>query len=492
MNIPYPGITGPGYASRWSSTVDFSQVNDNTPFESLPAELQQHLVELRHFMNAERGAAKAIAGFLNESNPTITGDASFRSLTRRIATLQGGEHAIDTVAVDGVRLEKETQLFSQQLDRFESEIRDYTHLVWDPMVEQQGLNASTRSASSAPRPVPRSERNPAAGRPFTTLVDELDARMSEVSRQVEELELALLPLTKTNSSLGGAAREGRWGSAAATSGGGSSVTRTGGFGGVGGSVPSVTPGDAQSQVNVSLGNELATLTSLSNWASRLHTRSNTARELFTRQYGPAEADALFTPPPPTTNGGGGGVSGGGGVGGSRRWSLEPPLELPQLPVTGPTPTVMGQPAAAPAGLTSGGFGSTGLSSFGAGSLGTSSTTTTTGGFGAAAAAPTTTTGFGATAGTGFGGGGAGFGAAAGAPATTGFGATPAAASAAPGPQPAGTAGVGFGAPSLAPASASGAAVPGGFSLGPPAVQQQQQQSSGGDAGDVRPDRKSRR
>ncbi|KPI89803.1 hypothetical protein ABL78_1066 [Leptomonas seymouri] len=418
---PYPGIKGPGNSMSWAREVDFSQVTEQTPFESLPQPLQQHLMELRSFMHAEREASRKIYEYLNESdiaastsgsaasaNGTAgaTATGSYRNLMSKLAALKGGgNRAVDIVAVQCNQHEGQARRQLQRTEKLEASVRDYERHVWEPLLEQ-GLQLSASSSSSGPRSGSyRPAVNSDAASPFVSLVEELTRRLDNVSENLAALEATLVPPGRLLRGSGSGDRPGHRGGSA-------------------------TPSDAIAQINASLLYELNQLRDISCVAAHLHGLTDTARELFTRQYGQAEADVLFTDTEAQRN----------SMALFRRATASAYFDIPPLPQERPPP-------AAPAANTLGSFGA---------KPATAATTATPGGFGApavggfggkpAASAATTTAGA---------GGGFGFGALAPAATTATAGATSATtASVAP-------ATLGFGAP-VAPAPVAPTAAAGGF------------------------------
>ncbi|KPA80400.1 hypothetical protein ABB37_04646 [Leptomonas pyrrhocoris] len=472
---PYPGIKGPGNAMSWAREVDFSLVTEQTPFESLPQPLQQHLMELRSFMHAEREATKKVYEYLNESDKTAspsvgaasakgdageTAAASYRSLLGKLAALKGGgNRAVDIVAVHCNQHEGQARRQLQRTEKLEASVRDYERHVWEPLLDQGlPLSASSSSSASVSRGGayrPAVNRNAAS--PFASLVEELSRRLDSVHEELAALEATLVPPGRPLRGSGSNDRPGHRGGSA-------------------------IPGDAIAQINASLLYELNQLRDFSCVAAHLHSLTDTARELFTRQYGQAEADVLFTDTEAQRN----------SMALFRRATASayfdiPPLPRQQPPPPGPatttattTTTVGGfaaKPAtAAPTTTTGGGFGAPATGGFGAASP---TNAAAMGGFGAKPAAASTTTAAGAGGGSGFGAataapGGAAAGvpntatttASSTAPAPVGFGASAATAVA----TPAAAATGGFGAPAaptMGPASPAGA--PTSFSLGSPAT-----------------------
>jgi hypothetical protein len=463
--FPYPGIKGPGNAMSWTREVDFSQVTEQTTFESLPQPLQQHLMELRSFMHAERDATKKVYEYLNESDKPVSASGSasagkgtaveasavsYRSLLSKLAVLKGGgNRAVDIVAVQCNQHEGQARRQLQRLEKLEASVRDYERYVWEPLLEQ-GLPLSNSSSAAglrggSYRPALSSDSTS----PFVALVEELSRRMECVNDELTSLEATLVPPGRPLRGRGANDRPGHRGSSVAT------------------------PCDAIAQINASLLHELNQLRDFSCVAAHLHSRTDTARELFTRRYGQAEADVLFTDTEAQRN----------GMALFRRASASSYFDIPPLPQPNPPPAA----PAASAGFAAPAATST-VSGFGT-KPATATTTATVGGFGVApastggfgAASPTaagaaTAGGFGAkpaTASVGAGGSsGFGFGVpTSAAPATAGFGAP--AASTVPFAAPAGV----FGAPAstaAAPAApamgpASPAAAPTAFSLGGPAM-----------------------
>lgn len=463
---PYPGIKGPGNSMSWAREVDFSQVTEQTPFESLPQPLQQHLIELRSFMHAERDATKKVYEYLNESDrststqPSVAaakagaGDAaatSYRGLLSKLADLKGsGNCAVDLVAVHCNQHEGQARRQLQRIERLEAGVRDYERHVWEPLMER-GLpqSAGGGSTSGLRGGMYRPSASSDAASPFVALVEELSRRLDSVSEELGALEATLVPPGRPLRGVGSGERAGHRGGSA-------------------------VPSDAIAQINASLLYELNQLRDFSCVAAHLHSRTDTARELFTRQYGQAEADVLFTDTEAQRS----------GMALFRRASPSTYFDIPPLPqLSAPTAAAAAAPAAggfgAPAATTAtGGFGA-GAGTGGFGGFGAKPATASaaaapaSGGFGAKPSTTTTTT----TATAAPAGGGFGFGAAApatapgttasatpaAAPATMGFGAAPAAAAGAAGaaPAPAATGfGGGFGAPAAgAPAPATAPAAP---------------------------------
>ncbi|CAG9577810.1 conserved hypothetical protein [Leishmania major strain Friedlin] len=465
QQYPYPGIKGPGNATSWTRDIDFSQVTEQVRFEALPQPLQQHLMELRSFMHAERDAAKRVYLYFNESDGTdpaaavtassATGSSaatasssSYRKLLAQMAALKGGgNRAVDLVAVHCNQHEGQARRQLQRLEKLEANIRDYERHVWEPLLEQ-GLPSSLAGSGMHVRGgAYRPAASNGAASPFVSLVEELSRRMDHVSSALTELEATLVP---PGHPLRGAGESGRHGHH-----NGSAI-----------------PNDAIAQINAALLYELNQLRDSSCVAAHLHSRTDIARKLFTRQYGQAEADVLFADTEQQRN----------GLALFRRASPSTYFDIPPLPQQPQLPAaalaaVTTTSGAAPitgfgAGTTSalgGGFGVTsGGGVFGAASTAGTAGAATTGGFGAPATAAVAPAGGGTVGGVGF---GVAVGGTTSAPATGGFGAAPAAglAPATGGFGAAPTAG-GFGAasPSATIAPAATGAPPSAPSMGPAA------------------------
>ncbi|KAG5473738.1 hypothetical protein LSCM1_04368 [Leishmania martiniquensis] len=445
---PYPGIKGPGYATSWGRDIDFSRVTEQVRFETLPQPLQQHLMELRSFMHAERDAAKKVYLYFNESDDadsaagaaatSIAGSSSvtapsssYRQLLTQMAALKGdGNHAVELVAVHCNQHEEQAGRQLQRLEKLESNIRDYERHVWEPLLERGLPSLLADSGRSSRGCAYRPAVSNGAASPFVALVEELSRRMDYVSSALAELKATLVPP-------------------------GRRLHGAGVSGGHGHHSSSVIPNDAIAQINAALVYEFNQLRDSSCVAAHLHSRANVARELFTRQYGQAEADVLFADTEQQRN----------GVALFRRASSSAYFDIPSIPqqppaVASAANTTMGG-AAPTTGLggsatsaLGGGFGmASGGAVFGAASTAGTTGAATAGGFGAPATAAVAPAGGGA-------GGGFSFGAAA--PAATGFGAAPAAGGFGTASAPAAT-GAPPSAPAMGPAVAGGA--PTAFNLG---------------------------
>lgn len=379
--IAYPGIKGPGNCTTWMRAVDFTQVTDSTPFESLPAPLQQHLVELRTFMHAERQANEAVRCFLEETGNAVPPTSSYRALQHRITQLLSGPRAVDSVMVSCMQQEREAQQFAHVLDQFERDIALYEQSVWNQLVEstgaqgekmrpvvlgssvtptgalsrcygeegaaESGIRSSSRSHNNSSSIIAALDENEDDGL-FTKLMDRLEQRMAVATQQIYELERTLMPtsvalihaamtqggVTPVNNSSSSSSNIRPYSNGTDDRLGGYRVLPSCGL------VPSITNQEDRTpllllssapmtsgalsctemtnqaragrmlaraeqvaglqtiaQITASLQNATQALVGLSGWTSGLHARSNVARELFARQYGRAEAEALFAPPP---------------------------------------------------------------------------------------------------------------------------------------------------------------------------------------------------
>lgn len=395
--FPYPGIKGPGNAISWAREIDFSQVTEQTVFESLPQPLQQHLMELRSFMHAERDATKKVYDYLNESDKAAAGagsaasgkgqmeevsTASYRGLLSKLAALKGGgNRAVDIVAVHCNQHEGQARRQLQRMEKLEASVREYERHVWEPLLEQ-GLPLTSSGISSGSRGGPyRPAVSNEASSPFVALVEELSRRMDSVNEELSALEATLVPPGRQLRGPGLGDRPGHRGGSA-------------------------VPGDAIAQINASLLYELNQLRDFSCVAAHLHSRTDTARELFTRQYGQAEADVLFTDTEAQRN----------GMALFRRSSTSAYFDIPPLPQqqTQPLPAA---PAASGLAAPAATATMTGSTLSGLSAKPTMATTATSGGFSFGAASPATApaaTGVAppgtSTASTATGGGGGGFGA----------------------------------------------------------------------------------
>ncbi|CAJ1990551.1 hypothetical protein conserved [Leishmania donovani] len=464
QQYPYLGIKGPGNATSWARDIDFSQVTEQVRFEALPQPLQQHLMELRSFMHAERDAAKKVYLYFNESDGadpaaaatanSATGSSaataassSYRKLLAQMAALKGGgNRAVDLVAVHCNQHEGQARRQLQRLEKLEANIRDYERHVWEPLLEQGLPSSLAGSGMNVRGGAYRPGASNGAASPFVSLVEELSRRMDHVSSALTELEATLVPPGRSLRGTGVSGRHGHQNGSA-------------------------IPNDAIAQINAALLYELNQLQDSSCVAAHLHSRTNTAREFFTRQYGQAEADVLFADTEQQRN----------GTALFRRASPSTYFDIPPLPQ---------QPAAAPAAVTTtsgaapitgfgagvtsalgGGFGATsGGGVFGTASSAGTAGALTTGGFGAPATAAAAPAGGGAVGGVGFGaaaGGTASAPAAGLAPATGGFGAAPTAGGFGAASASATTAPAATGAPPSAPSMGPAApgAAPTAFNLG---------------------------
>nr|CAJ2476860.1 unnamed protein product [Leishmania braziliensis] len=410
QQYPYQGIKGPGNATSWARDIDFSQVTEQVRFEALPQPLQQHLMELRSFMHAERDAAKKVYLYFNESDdadsaagaiatsatgsssPTAS-SSSYRQLLAQMAALKGGgNRAVDLVAVHCNQHEGQTRRQLQRLEKLEANIRDYERHVWEPLLEQGMPSSLAGSGMNACGGAYRPAVSSGAASPFVALVEELSHRMDHVSSALTELEATLVPPGRSLRGAGVGGCHGHHNGRAISN-------------------------DAIAQINAALVYELNQLRDSSCVAAHLHSRTDIARELFTRQYGQAEADVLFADTEQQRN----------GMTLFRRASPSTYFDIPPLPQQSQSPaaasaatTTMGITAPATgfgAGTTSalgGGIGATsGGGAFGAAPAAGAAGAATTGGFSAPATAAAAPAGGGVVGGFGFG---------ATAPAATGLGA----------------------------------------------------------------------
>lgn len=433
QQYPYPGIKGPGNATSWARDIDFSQVTEQVRFEALPQPLQQHLMELRSFMYAERNAAKKVYLYFNESDgadsaaaatansvagssAATASSSSYRKLLAQMAALKGGgNRAVDLVAVHCNHHEGQARRQLQRLEKLEASIRDYERHVWEPLLEQGLPSSLAGSGMNLRGGAYRPAASNGAASPFVPLVEELSRRMDHVSSALTELEATLVPLGRPLRGAGVSGRHGHHNGSA-------------------------IPNDTIAQINAALLYELNQLRDSSCVAAHLHGRTDIAREFFTRQYGQAEADVLFADTEQQRNG----MALFRRASPSTYFDIPPLPQQPQLPAATPA-AVTTTSGAAPitgfgAGATSalgGGFGATsGGGLFGASSTAGTAGKATTGGFGAPATAAAAPAGGGAVVGVGFGvaapaaPAATSFGAAAGGTtstsATGGFGAAPAA------------------------------------------------------------------
>ncbi|KAG5490477.1 hypothetical protein JKF63_00597 [Porcisia hertigi] len=326
QQYPYTGIKGPGNATSWARDIDFSQVTEQVRFEALPQTLQQHLIELRSFMHAERDAAKKVYLYFNESDgagsaagatvtsaigssSTTASSSSYRQLVAQMAALKGGgNRAVDLVAVHCNQHEGQARRQLQRLEKFEANIRDYERNVWEPLLEQGLPSSLSGSAVGVRGGAYRPAVSNGAASPFVALVEELSHRMDHVSSALAELEATLVPPGRP---LRGVAVSGRH-------------SHHNG---------SVIPNDAIAQINAALVYELSQLRDSSCVAAHLHSRADIARGLFTRQFGQAEADVLFADTEQQRN----------STSTFRRASLSTYFDIPPLPLQAQLP------AATPAG-----------------------------------------------------------------------------------------------------------------------------------------------
>ncbi|CCW59601.1 unnamed protein product [Phytomonas sp. EM1] len=342
---PYKGIKGPGYAKTWQNTVDFSQINDYTLFDSLPPTLQQHLMELYAFSSKEEESVRAVTDYLNDIKPIHTGkgtanskmdtnSGSYRHQSRQLAELKGGSHAVPIVAVSCENHEKEAQSFSQHLDQFESIIREYQHRVWEPLLASGNLTRAknNNSTNNSLGSMNSFDHNVNAKSPLLSIVEELQGIMRTLSGQIEELKMNVMPSLTPNHLVNAADSakqdrslcnyasnvylshvDGRTPLYRNTSLNNYSnrcdrlqfcpstfsplgTTVTTGFSGSALEGDPTQSSEVIPQINASLMSLFTSLMNLSSWAGHLHKRTDTARGIFTRQYGQYEADVLFKPP----------------------------------------------------------------------------------------------------------------------------------------------------------------------------------------------------
>lgn len=283
----YKGIKGPGSSTEWLHGVNLSILRDDVVFEDLPVPLQQHLTDFHNFIQAEHDAKQVVEAFLTDSaTPNATPAPSYRELVKKMNQLASGENAVDGIRVECFEREVQAHRLGQTLDKCEDDILDYMKNVWKPLSE---IDFTQLAGGNRPKP---------ASEPFQRILREIQGCMDAISAAVSELEAAVVPCGRRvrgpvtdDASRSNAAPEPPCASASEF------LTKlTGGV-----ELPDVPPpglGSAASahpvsRINASLSNQLTTLLNLAAWTLRLHTRADSARDLFVHNYGTSEAELLL-------------------------------------------------------------------------------------------------------------------------------------------------------------------------------------------------------
>ncbi|ESL12123.1 hypothetical protein TRSC58_00115 [Trypanosoma rangeli SC58] len=281
---PYKGIKGPGFSNDWSRSVNFSTLRDDALFEELPPSLQQHLMELHNFIQTEHEARLFVESFLADSVGAAAVVSSYRELQKKLAQLTTGENAVDAIRVDCFEREVQGQHLGMLLQKCEEEVVQYSKQVWEPLAEQ---NLAQRSGGN---------RTELPSEPFQRCLRDVQMRMEEVSAALMELELAILPSAQRQKRLTAADTNNTANTTTELASSASPFSRY---------MAEMKPLDRASglrptmvtypiaQMNTTLSNELAALLNLAAWTSRLHTRSDAARDLFAHLYGASEAEVLL-------------------------------------------------------------------------------------------------------------------------------------------------------------------------------------------------------
>ncbi|ORC90138.1 putative nucleoporin (NUP54/57), partial [Trypanosoma theileri] len=283
---PYKGIKGPGFSTDWARSVNFSTLRDDVLFEDLPLPLQQHLLELHSFIQAEQDAKRFLESFLTDSLGSSGGDGStsYRELLKKIAKLTVGENAVDAIRVDCFEREVSAQHLGQLLEKCEEEVTQYSKNVWEPLSDQDFTQRRLGNRSEPP------------SEPFQRCLRDIQVRMEDISAAVRELELAVLPdgqrqrrVTNTDGNTANTINTESSPSAALFSrySVGPETLE------VSSDLRCAVSSHPILQMNTTLSNELTTLLNLAAWTSRLHTRADAARDLFAHLYGASEAEVLL-------------------------------------------------------------------------------------------------------------------------------------------------------------------------------------------------------
>ncbi|KAH9599078.1 hypothetical protein LSM04_006823 [Trypanosoma melophagium] len=283
---PYKGIKGPGFSTDWARSVNFSTLRDDVLFEDLPLPLQQHLLELHSFIQAEQDAKRFLEGFLTDSlgSSGAEGVTSYRELLKKLAKLTVGENAVDAIRVDCFEREVSAQHLGQLLEKCEEEVTQYSRNVWEPLSDQDFTQRRLGNRSEPP------------SEPFQRCLRDIQVRMEEISVAVRELELAVLPNGQQQRRVTSTDNNAANNTTTETSPSTALFSRYS----VGPGTLEVSP-DLRCavsshpilQMNTTLSNELTTLLNLAAWTSRLHARADAARDLFAHLYGASEAEVLL-------------------------------------------------------------------------------------------------------------------------------------------------------------------------------------------------------
>ncbi|PWU99020.1 hypothetical protein C4B63_10g431 [Trypanosoma cruzi] len=279
----YKGIKGPGFSTDWARSVNFSTFRDDVLFEELPPPLQQHLMELHNFIQAEHDAKRFVESFLTDSMGTSAGDySSYMELQKKLVQLTAGDNAVDAIRVDCFEREVQGQHLGMLLENCEEEVVQYSKHVWEPLAEQDFTQRLGGNRAELP------------SEPFQCCLSEVQTRMEEMSAVLTELELAVLPNAQrqkrtTNNDKNTSNTTNTEPSASHFSRYTAEMkpldTATG--------LRPTIASHPVVQMNTTLSNELATLLNLAAWTSRLHARADAARDLFAHLYGSSEAEVLL-------------------------------------------------------------------------------------------------------------------------------------------------------------------------------------------------------
>ncbi|EKF33080.1 hypothetical protein MOQ_003062 [Trypanosoma cruzi marinkellei] len=282
----YKGIKGPGFSTDWARNVNFSTLRDDVLFEELPPPLQQHLMELHNFIQAEHDAKRFVEGFLTDSMGTSTVDSSsYMELQKKLLQLTAGDNAVDAIRVDCFEREVQGQHLGMLLENCEEEVVQYSKHVWEPLAEQDFTQRLGGNRTELP------------SEPFQCCLRDVQTRMEEMSAVLTELELAVLPNAQRQKRTTN--NDKNTSNTTTTTEPSTSLSHFSRY------VAEMKPLDNATglrstiashpvvQMNTTLSNELATLLNLAAWTSRLHARADAARDLFAHLYGSSEAEVLL-------------------------------------------------------------------------------------------------------------------------------------------------------------------------------------------------------
>nr|CCC89792.1 unnamed protein product [Trypanosoma congolense IL3000] len=283
---PYKGIKGPGFSTDWLQKVNVSSLRDDVLFGDLPPPLQQHLMEIHNFIQAEHEAKQAVEAFLTDSTTrSIAGDAGYRKLVTQLSQLTGGENAVDAIRVDCFEREVQSHKLSRAMDRCEEDIHNYMKQVWTPL---SGLDFTLPISGSRPRP---------SLEPFQRALRETEECMKGLSTTIAELKASVVPgghcqrgiVVDDKNNINSVADPSSSSAASVHS------RLTSGLQpphvplalGLGVSAHPIV------RIISSLSNELTALLNLAARTLWLHTRADNARDIFVHRYGAPEAELIF-------------------------------------------------------------------------------------------------------------------------------------------------------------------------------------------------------